>query len=200
MHGSDAVRGLAITPRRNRAAVPLKTGGSGGQTFAASKCSLAKMTRPSIYYGHHGITRRATSRRCKRIRQAWIRGSTTRRIADEAGVNEITIFRQFGTKDALIHAAIACSGCRRPRSRSCPKCRSIRRRAGAVGYERSRARLRDARTARRCMSEREEHPQLIATANRGPTRAASDLQRLSRAACAITDSLARSSIRPLRRQ
>jgi AcrR family transcriptional regulator len=30
------------------------------------------------------------------------RGATTRRIADEAGVNEITIFRQFGSKAALI--------------------------------------------------------------------------------------------------
>ena len=34
------------------------------------------------------------------------RGSTTRRIADAAGVNEITIFRQFGSKEALIRAAM----------------------------------------------------------------------------------------------
>jgi AcrR family transcriptional regulator len=34
------------------------------------------------------------------------RGATTRRIADEAGVNEITIFRQFGSKEALINEAI----------------------------------------------------------------------------------------------
>lgn len=34
------------------------------------------------------------------------RGATTRRIADEAGVNEITIFRLFGSKAALIEEAL----------------------------------------------------------------------------------------------
>jgi AcrR family transcriptional regulator len=38
--------------------------------------------------------------------EAGFRGATTRRIADEAGVNEITIFRQFGSKAALIDEAI----------------------------------------------------------------------------------------------
>jgi AcrR family transcriptional regulator len=38
--------------------------------------------------------------------QHGFRGSTTRRIADAAGVNEITIFRQFGSKEALIREAM----------------------------------------------------------------------------------------------
>ncbi len=34
------------------------------------------------------------------------RGATTRRIAEEAGVNEVTIFRQFGSKDALLDSVM----------------------------------------------------------------------------------------------
>jgi outer membrane protein len=36
------------------------------------------------------------------------RGATTRRIAEEAGVNEVTLFRLFGSKTALIDEAIRC--------------------------------------------------------------------------------------------
>jgi AcrR family transcriptional regulator len=34
------------------------------------------------------------------------RGATTRRIAEEAGVNEVTLFRQFGSKSALLDAMV----------------------------------------------------------------------------------------------
>lgn len=40
-------------------------------------------------YAHHG----------------W-RGATTKKIAEEAGVNEVTIFRQFGSKESLLGAAM----------------------------------------------------------------------------------------------
>src|SRR6476661_9149481 len=43
---------------------------------------------------------------CGVFAQHGFRGSTTRRIADAAGINEITIFRQFGSKEALIREAM----------------------------------------------------------------------------------------------
>lgn len=38
------------------------------------------------------------------------RGATTKRIAERAGVNEITLFRHFGSKTRLLHEAIRCAG------------------------------------------------------------------------------------------
>ena len=35
----------------------------------------------------------------------WL-GTTTRRIAEAAGVNEVTLFRQFGSKEGLLLEAI----------------------------------------------------------------------------------------------
>lgn len=42
--------------------------------------------------------------------EAGYRGATTRRIAQEAGVNEITLFRHFGNKDALLSEAVRIHG------------------------------------------------------------------------------------------
>ncbi len=105
------------------------------------------------------------------------RGSTTRRIADDAGVNEITIFRQFGTKDALIHEAIAtCGGTSPPVS--LPDVPVDPAAELQVWARHVRSHITSNRSLiRRCMSEREEHPQLIANANRGPIRAATELRR-----------------------
>lgn len=38
--------------------------------------------------------------------QSGYRGTTTRGVAQEAGVNEVTLFRHFGSKDALIREAM----------------------------------------------------------------------------------------------
>src|SRR5690349_13150400 len=42
------------------------------------------------------------------------RGATTRLIANEAGVNEVTLFRTFGSKSALIEAVLTQHGHSRP--------------------------------------------------------------------------------------
>lgn len=42
--------------------------------------------------------------------EAGFRGTTTRRVAQEAGVNEITLFRHFGTKEALVKEALKACG------------------------------------------------------------------------------------------
>jgi AcrR family transcriptional regulator len=41
-------------------------------------------------------------------------GATTRRIAARAGVNEVTLFRLFGTKEALLDAAVHACAAREP--------------------------------------------------------------------------------------
>ncbi|MEZ4588402.1 MAG: helix-turn-helix domain-containing protein [Gemmatimonadales bacterium] len=38
------------------------------------------------------------------------RGATTRRIAEQAGVNEVTLFRHFGSKTRLLQEAMSCAG------------------------------------------------------------------------------------------
>ncbi|HEV8357107.1 MAG TPA: helix-turn-helix domain-containing protein [Gemmatimonadales bacterium] len=48
------------------------------------------------------------------------RGTTTRQIARRAGVNEVTLFRRFGSKTALLHEAIHCA-CGEPRRTTLPE-------------------------------------------------------------------------------
>ncbi len=95
------------------------------------------------------------------------RGATTRRIALEAGVNEVTLFRHFGSKSRLIHQAIECSSLGTapplPEDPANP-------RAELLSWARSHiATLRSRRSLiRTCMGEIEEHPDLLGEGG-GPT-------------------------------
>lgn len=103
------------------------------------------------------------------------RGSTTRRIAEAAGVNEVTLFRYFGSKDALLQEAIATTSegvvslslpvePKDPESELTEWCGALMER------------LRSKRSIiRKCMSEMEERPEMITTAVATPVQAAHDL-------------------------
>ena len=112
--------------------------------------------------------------------EAGYRGATTRRIATAAGVNEITLFRHFGSKDALIREAISRAG-----SSSVPDLlpdaprepfRELRDWARAhIGELRQRRVL-----IRTCMGEIGEHPGIFSPETSSPALAAKALVRYLR--------------------
>jgi AcrR family transcriptional regulator len=112
--------------------------------------------------------------------EAGYRGATTRRIAVAAGVNEITLFRHFGSKDALIREAIARAGSSKvpqllPEAPRDPA-RELKEWARAHIAE-----LRERRSLiRTCMGEIEEHPGIFAGDDSPPARAAKSLGRYLR--------------------
>mgnify|MGYP001389389844 FL=1 len=73
------------------------------------------------------IRERILSAAARVYTEAGFRGATTRRVAQEAGVNEITLFRHFGTKEALVRAALsrASSGSRTPLSQPIQSFREV---------------------------------------------------------------------------
>jgi AcrR family transcriptional regulator len=98
------------------------------------------------------------------------RGATTRRIAQAADVNEVTLFRHFGSKDELIREAIGHAGrqgdfARLPEDPVDPAaeltewCRRHLRHLYGV-----RAMIRT------CMGESEEHPEIVTCATERPMR------------------------------
>jgi AcrR family transcriptional regulator len=103
------------------------------------------------------------------------RGSTTRRIAEAAGVNEVTLFRYFGSKEALLQEAIAHSADGAP-SITLPEApvdpeTELTEWCGIV-MERIRAKRS---IIRQCMSEMDERPEMITTAVSTPAGASQDL-------------------------
>lgn len=112
--------------------------------------------------------------------EAGYRGATTRRIAREAGVNEITLFRHFGSKETLLNEAIARAGAEIERVGLPDDPRDPEREltAWARAYL---AHLGDRRALiRTCMGEMREHPGVISSIDKPPARAADALAQYLR--------------------
>ena len=107
--------------------------------------------------------------------QHGFRGSTTRRIADAAGVNEITIFRQFGSKEALIREAMrhltqSTNIITLPRTPADPQRELTEWSASFIQHLRLRRSL-----IRKTMGEMEERPEMSECASYVPRQASNDL-------------------------
>jgi AcrR family transcriptional regulator len=106
------------------------------------------------------------------------RGATTRRIAHAAGVNEVTLFRHFGSKEALLRDALAAS----PRALAFVETglpeRPVDPEAELTEFcQQHHHVLHEARSIiRKTMGEFEEHPEVSRTACRLPVQIAETLQ------------------------
>lgn len=121
--------------------------------------------------------------------EAGTRGATTRRIAEAAGVNEVTLFRHFGAKETLLREALAWMSRRAAVTTLPADPVDPRRELTAWCREHIRA-LHDARSLlRTSMGEFEENPAARSFACTVPTQIATELtgylERLrERGACA----------------
>jgi AcrR family transcriptional regulator len=103
------------------------------------------------------------------------RGSTTRRIANAAGVNEITIFRQFGSKEVLLREAMqhltqSVGLVPLPDVPADPERELTQWSESFIQHLRLRSSI-----IRKTMSEIEERPQMCESASYVPRQASNDL-------------------------
>jgi AcrR family transcriptional regulator len=108
------------------------------------------------------------------------RGATTRRIAETAGVNEVTLFRLFGSKSALLEEAVreSQSGTARRADQYLPEePGNVAAELEAWAREQWRA-MRERRSViRKMMSEIEEHPEISSCLSDGWDRSRAGLTR-----------------------
>jgi AcrR family transcriptional regulator len=98
------------------------------------------------------------------------RGATTRRIADSAGVNEVTLFRLFGSKGALLEEAVRQSQsvtARRADAHLPDEPGDVETELTAWAREQWRSMRERRAVIRKMMSEVEEHPHISACLTEG---------------------------------
>jgi AcrR family transcriptional regulator len=104
------------------------------------------------------------------------RGATTRRIAQEADVNEVTLFRHFGSKEELIRAALQHAAQEEeallPPVPTRPYAELTQ--WALEHYRRLSARAPMIRT---CLGESTEHPDMTECVSEGPVRVGTELRR-----------------------
>ncbi|MEP6764635.1 MAG: TetR family transcriptional regulator [Gemmatimonadaceae bacterium] len=104
------------------------------------------------------------------------RGATTRRIAEAAGVNEVTIFRQFGSKDALLDAVMADSALHDaiPPLPTAPVHPELELTQWAFAHHQRMVEMREM--IRQMMGQAAERPEVATCAANGPCGAAALLR------------------------
>lgn len=113
------------------------------------------------------------------------RGATTRRIAEEAGVNEVTIFRLFGSKASLIDEAMRHAGMpERGVMHPLPEQPRDPERELTEWCTAQLAELRERRAfIRQAMGDLEEKPEIAPCVGHSADSAGRELKRYMRALC-----------------
>lgn len=105
------------------------------------------------------------------------RGTTTRRIAELAGVNEVTLFRKFGSKESLLVEAVRCQAADEMRNPLPARPRDLRAELTVWATAHHRHMQERSPMIRTCLAEFEEHPELAPVATIGAERTMADMLR-----------------------
>lgn len=103
------------------------------------------------------------------------RGATTKRIAEEAGVNEVTLFRLFGSKAALIHEALQTRAVSIARTHLPAEPKDPQRELTQWAAEDHEFLLENAGMIRASMADMHEHPECADTTAQRPAGSCAEL-------------------------